>query len=92
MLRPVEVLHEGHWVPATMMATRLEADGWYGLVACSDPLTRARCYAWCPKADLRGPPDGPPSSRPEPPPAAEPTTTTEPAERNMIDGSPPQAH
>jgi hypothetical protein len=60
MLQPVEVLHEGRWVSATMMATRLEPDGWYGLVAYTDPLTRAGYYRWCPKADLRAPPDEPP--------------------------------
>jgi len=58
MLRPVEVLHEGRWVPATMMATRLDPDGWYGLVGYTDPLTRQGYYHWCPKSHLRAEPEG----------------------------------
>ncbi len=57
MLRPVEVLHEGRWVPGYMMATRLDADGWHGLVGYTDPLTRAGYYRWCPEAQLRDAPD-----------------------------------
>jgi len=53
MLRPVEVLHEGRWIPGTMMATRLDPDGWYGLVGYTDPDTRQGYYRWCPKSHLR---------------------------------------
>lgn len=53
MLRPVEVWHEGRWVPATPMATRLDVDGWYGLVGYSDPLTRTGSYHWCLEEHLR---------------------------------------
>ena len=53
MLEPVEVFHEGRWLSGTMMATRLDPDGWYGLVGYTDPDTRAGYYRWCPKAQLR---------------------------------------
>jgi hypothetical protein len=53
MSRPVEVLHEGRWIPATLMDTRLGPDGWHGLVGYSDPTTRQGYYHWCPKAQLR---------------------------------------
>jgi hypothetical protein len=66
MLQPVEVLHEGHWIPATMMATRLGPDGWHGLVGYTDPLTRAGYYRWCPKAWLRAEPDKTPLTSPSP--------------------------
>ena len=64
MFQPVEVCHEGRWLPATMMATRREADGWFGLVGYTDPLTRQGFYRWCPKSVLRAlPQDG--TSEPE---------------------------
>ena len=53
MSRPVEVLHEGRWLPATLLDTRLDPDGWHGLVGYSDPATRQGYYHWCPKAQLR---------------------------------------
>ena len=57
MLQPVDVFHEGRWVPGTMMATRLDPDGWYGLVGHTDPDTRTGYYRWYPKAHLRAGPD-----------------------------------
>ena len=56
MLQPVEVLHDGRWLAATMMATRRDNDGWHGLVGYVDPLTREGFYRWCPEALLRDPP------------------------------------
>ena len=53
MLRPVEVLHEGHWVAATLLNARLDPDGWQGLVGYSDPNTREGFYHWCPWSQLR---------------------------------------
>jgi len=49
----VEVLHEGRWLPATLLDTRLDPDGWHGLVGYNDPITRQGYYHWCPKAQLR---------------------------------------
>ena len=40
-----------------MMATRLDPDGWYGLVGYADPDTRAGYYRWYPKAHLCAVPD-----------------------------------
>jgi len=57
MLRPVEVWHEGRWVTATLMATRLDSAGWHGLVGYTDPLTRTGYYHWCREAHLRSPAD-----------------------------------
>jgi len=57
MLRPVEVWHEGRWVPATLMATRLDGTGWHGLVGYTDPLTRTGYYHWCCEEHLRSPAD-----------------------------------
>jgi hypothetical protein len=53
VLNPVEVLHDGRWLPATLLSTRREADGWQGLVGYSDPVTREGFYHWCPAAHLR---------------------------------------
>ncbi|MFC6236995.1 hypothetical protein [Longivirga aurantiaca] len=53
MLRPVEVCHEGRWLPATLMATRLEDDGWHGLVGFTHPSTREGFYRWVPESVLR---------------------------------------
>jgi hypothetical protein len=57
MLRPVEVWHEGRWIPATLMATRRDAGGWHGLVGYTDPLTRVGYYHWCREEHLRSPED-----------------------------------
>jgi hypothetical protein len=53
MLRPVEVNHDGRWLPATLLATRLDLDGWHGLVGYTDPISREGFYRWCPEASLR---------------------------------------
>ena len=53
MLRSVEVCHEGRWLPATLMATRLDDDGWYGLVGFTHPTTREGFYRWVPEDVLR---------------------------------------
>ena len=53
VLNPVEVLHEGRWLPATLLNTRRDSDGWHGLVGYSDPLSRQGYYHWCPAAQLR---------------------------------------
>ena len=63
MLRPVEVWHEGRWVPATLMATRLDVDGWHGLVGYTDPLTRTGYYHWCREEHLRSPAEASPLTR-----------------------------
>ncbi len=60
MLRSVEVCHEGRWLPATLMATRREDDGWHGLVGFTHPSTREGFYRWVPKSELRDPADEPP--------------------------------
>jgi len=52
-MRAVEVLHEGRWLHATLLSVRREGDGWSGLVAYSDPLTRQGYYHWCAGRDLR---------------------------------------
>lgn len=46
MLHPVEVCHEGRWIPATLMAVRRDEDGGYGLVGYTDPDTKAGYYRW----------------------------------------------
>ena len=56
MLRPVEVNHEGLWVAATLMATRLGDDGWQGLVGYTHPHSREGFYRWFPESLLRDPP------------------------------------
>ena len=53
MLRSVEVCHEGRWLPATLMATRLDDDGWHGLVGFTHPTTREGFYRWVPESVLR---------------------------------------
>jgi hypothetical protein len=53
VLNPVEVLHEGRWLPATLLNTRRDVDGWHGLVGYSDPITRQGYYHWCPAEQLR---------------------------------------
>ena len=47
MSSPVEVLHDGRWLPATLLDARLDPDGWHGLVGYSDPVTRQGYYHWC---------------------------------------------
>jgi hypothetical protein len=47
-----------------MMATRLELDGWYGLVGYTDPVTRQGYYRWCPKSQLRAEPEAEAESTP----------------------------
>ena len=53
MLRSVEVCHEGRWLAATLMATRLDDDGWHGLVGFTHPSTREGFYRWVPESVLR---------------------------------------
>ena len=65
MLQPVEVFHEGRWVPATMLATRHDAAGWYGLVGWTDPVTRKGFYHWAAERHLRAPPEAEPVGDPE---------------------------
>lgn len=55
MQQPVEVLHEGRWVPATLLNARRDTDGWSGLVAFTDPVTRTGYYHWCADRLLRRP-------------------------------------
>jgi hypothetical protein len=39
--RPVEVLHDGHWVPGSLVAVRRERDGrWRGLVSYTERSAR----------------------------------------------------
>ena len=57
-LQPVEVLHDGRWLAATLMATRRDADGWRGLVGYVDSLTRRAASTACwPKHGLRAAPE-----------------------------------
>jgi len=53
MMHPVEVCHEGRWMAATLMATRRDAEGGFGLVAYTDPDTRAGYYRWVHESLLR---------------------------------------
>jgi hypothetical protein len=53
--RPVEVLHEQHWVAGTLLAARLEGAQWRGLVAYTDRATALGYYHWRNQADLRRP-------------------------------------
>jgi hypothetical protein len=67
MLQPVEVFHEGCWVPATMLATRHDTDGWFGLVGWTDQVTRKGFHHWVAEEHLRAAPEVEPSGDAEPP-------------------------
>ena len=56
MLQPVEVCHEGRWIPATMMDTRHGADGGYGLLGYTDPSSREGYYRWVHERFIRAAP------------------------------------
>lgn len=56
MLQSVEVCHEGRWIAATMMSTRHDADGGYGLVGYTDPMTKSGYYRWVHERFLRDAP------------------------------------
>ena len=39
--------------PSLLMATRLDVDGWHGLVGYTDQVTRTGYYHWCREEHLR---------------------------------------
>ena len=52
--RPVQVQHEGRWLPGTLLAARRDGQGpWRGLVAYTNPVTTLGWYHWRPAHELR---------------------------------------
>ena len=54
--RPVEVLHDGHWVPGWLLAYRHDPGGWRGMVRYRVDL--AQYLQWRGEHELRRAPDG----------------------------------
>jgi hypothetical protein len=56
--RPVQVQHEGRWLPGTLLAARRDGHGpWRGLVTYTDPTVTLSWYHWRPARELRPLPD-----------------------------------
>ena len=53
--RPVEVLHDSSWLPATLLAARRDPEGWRGLVTYTDRSTALGYYHWRGASELRRP-------------------------------------
>ena len=52
--RPVQVHHDGRWLPGTLLAARRDGQGpWRGLVTYTDPVSTLGWYQWRPADELR---------------------------------------